>query len=437
MRRAAPNPGPLRRALVLGPLTLLVLLVVQAVSALGATQVYTGHSSGPTPDIERTGVTVILPDGAAVGPTAVGTIHFTVDGVARVGYCVDPLHRLSEGTETVAVTTSDAPADRAVAWILLNRTPSGAPTPERTAQAATAQVAVLLLRGQARASGPTDDPALNAAAGALADEALAATATPATLAVSAPAAAAGPVDVVVTGRSGTPVHLATDPAGATLSASDVVLGPDGRAVVTVTAPAGTVTVTATAPGDAVLQQVVPARAVQATVFATPVTLTARATTTVAAAATTGGPAPTVTTPTPSGGTPLGVVTAGRAPRLTITKVGPRTAVGGRIVGYVIRVTNRGDAPARDVRVTDRIPSGLVIAGRTSATLRRGTATWRVGTLAPGASRTVTIALRAAAGFAGTRSNTATATATGVGPVQARATTTFASTRPRIQPAVTG
>jgi len=431
---AASSATPARRAWVIASLAVLALLLAPIAAALGATQTYAGQAGGPTPDIERTGLALFLPGGGLAPGESAGTINTVVDGVARVGYCVDAERVLSTGTETVTVTPAPAThANRAIAWILVNRTPAGAPTAEKAQQAAAAQVAVLLLRAELDAARPTDDDALNAAAAALRDEALAATASPATLTATATATAPGGRDVVVALRGPAGATVTLSATGGTPVAPTVVLDAAGagQAVVRAAGP-GTVTVTATAPGDATLVQVDPQRERQSTVFAVPATLTVTAT---AAVTDTTTPS-TVSTPGP--GVPLGTVTqTPRAPRLAITKVGPRTARVGGVVRYVIRVTNRGSAAARNVRVTERLPRGLVIARRNYTVLRGGAPVWVVGTLRPGQSRTVVVTLRAADGLTGTRVNAAVATGTGIVPVTARAATTFRQGVPRVQPAVTG
>jgi len=440
MNRPARRPGRARRGWLAGTLTLIVLLLAQVASAMGATQTYTGTDPA-TPDLGLSGIEFFYPDGSPVtidGNTA-STINFAIDGTPRVGYCIDTTRLFSDDPEEVVLAPAAATAEnRAIAWILLNRTPTGAPTPEKSAQGAAGQLAVWLLRGQVSATTPSDEPALNAAAFALRDEALAATATAPTLAVSAPVPAAGArqVTVTVTGRPGAVATLAVNSGAGTFSAGQVTLDASGRGeVVLSTSAAGAVTVTATTAGDGDLTEVSPVEGSQGTVYATPSTLSASTTVTFTSTGTTPGPGtPTVVTPGP---TPGGVVTQTPRPRLVITKVGPRTARGGQVVRYVIRVTNRGRGVARNVRVSDRIPSGLGVARRNFTSLRNGTAVWSLGRLAPGQSRTITVSLRAALRLTGSRTNLATASATGLAPVAARAVTTFTPAPRRVQPAVTG
>ncbi|MFN0067410.1 MAG: hypothetical protein ACKVYV_07205 [Limisphaerales bacterium] len=74
------------------------------------------------------------------------------------------------------------------------------------------------------------------------------------------------------------------------------------------------------------------------------------------------------------------------PRLEIEKTGPETARLGADVGYNVVVRNVGTAIARSVVVTDTVPPGL---GGPK------TLTFDVGDLAPGASRSIPVGLKAA------------------------------------------
>src|SRR5262245_22869099 len=87
------------------------------------------------------------------------------------------------------------------------------------------------------------------------------------------------------------------------------------------------------------------------------------------------------------------------PRLTVVKTGPVSATAGSIVRYRIRVKNVGGATARNVRLSDILPKGTSVGARqlsklraTSVRISQGSVTWSLGNLAPGATRTVTIAL---------------------------------------------
>lgn len=106
-----------------------------------------------------------------------------------------------------------------------------------------------------------------------------------------------------------------------------------------------------------------------------------------------------------------VTTTVTQPALAITKKGTERmfAGGGRTIEYTITVTNTGDGVARDAKVVDTLPGGTRFVsasegGRSSA----GRVTWTLGTLAPKASRTMT--LRVEPTGIGTYTNNATASA---------------------------
>jgi uncharacterized repeat protein (TIGR01451 family) len=434
MFRTGRSRGSVARATaaLLTALVAALLLAAGQAAAAPGTQTWTGEDGGSTPDIERTGLTLFDTAGNAfITNASAGTLNFTVNGAAYTGYCVDTTEMFSTGTVPVEVTTQAPPssaATRAAAWIVLNRTVTGAPTAAKQQQAATAQVAIwLLLDGNINKSTPSADPALNAAAAALVAEAQAATATPSTLTLTAatPAAGATSTTVTVTGKPGAVVSLSAS--GGSLSSPSVTLGAGGTATVTLSvAGPGTATVTASTPGDGnfiAIDPTGPTPQPQSTIAATPSTLTASV----------GATFTQTTTPnTPVG--PAGTPT----PRLVITKKAPRRAKVLSRVKYTIVVRNPSKATARSVVLRDVIPNGLsfVTASR-ARTLRNGVITFRLGNLAPGARRTVTVTLLADASVRGRRTNVATVSAAGVRTVRARAATVFRTLARRVQPAVTG
>jgi uncharacterized repeat protein (TIGR01451 family) len=128
----------------------------------------------------------------------------------------------------------------------------------------------------------------------------------------------------------------------------------------------------------------------------------------------------------------------RRPVIAITKTAPARAVGLQRFVYTIRVRNRGRVAARNVTVTDPLPTGLTfLRSSRRATLKGGTLTIKLGTLAPGRSRVVKLTVRAAADISGRRTNTAIAKATGAPTVRAKATTVFRRAVLRQAPRVTG
>lgn len=99
--------------------------------------------------------------------------------------------------------------------------------------------------------------------------------------------------------------------------------------------------------------------------------------------------------------------------LAVTTAGsPTSLLVGGVATYVITVTNNGPATATNVIFNDLLPSGATLEGATSsqgavAPASDTTVTGNLGSLAPGASATVTIAVTPA--FLGTVTNTASVT----------------------------
>lgn len=77
------------------------------------------------------------------------------------------------------------------------------------------------------------------------------------------------------------------------------------------------------------------------------------------------------------------------PMVEISKSCPALRYVGREASFELTVTNRGDAPAFDVTVTDTIPDGLDFRSADNGGARQGNnIVWRVGTLEPGQSKTM-------------------------------------------------
>jgi uncharacterized repeat protein (TIGR01451 family) len=128
-------------------------------------------------------------------------------------------------------------------------------------------------------------------------------------------------------------------------------------------------------------------------------------------------------------------------QLKVSKTIPRRIRVGSRVGFALRVTNVGSRAARDVRVKDVPPAsmtltGLKSRGALSVRLVRGDALWRLGTLAPGASRTVRGSVRITSATPGRARNTAVATARNAAVVVREADTRVLRAR-RVLPPVTG
>jgi hypothetical protein len=103
------------------------------------------------------------------------------------------------------------------------------------------------------------------------------------------------------------------------------------------------------------------------------------------------------------------------------------------------VTNTGSVAARNVQMADVPPASLALAGLRAGTSParrvRGNAVWRLGRLAPGASRTVRGTVRIKAGTPGLKRNLVLANAANANLARDVADTRVM--RQRIAPPVTG
>ena len=86
----------------------------------------------------------------------------------------------------------------------------------------------------------------------------------------------------------------------------------------------------------------------------------------------------------------------RQPVLTITKTSTRTKLFvGQTFGYEITVTNTGDATAANTIITDTLPEGTsFVSASEGGELTETMVIWKIGDLAPNASQTVSMQLRA-------------------------------------------
>src|SRR5262249_50321108 len=82
--------------------------------------------------------------------------------------------------------------------------------------------------------------------------------------------------------------------------------------------------------------------------------------------------------------------------LSITKAGPPVVVPGNPVQYTLTVTNDGPSAAADVVVTDPTPPGLTFVSAAGACT--GAFPCNIGSLAAGASRTITATFLVPAGY---------------------------------------
>ncbi|MCZ6682566.1 MAG: DUF11 domain-containing protein [Planctomycetota bacterium] len=98
----------------------------------------------------------------------------------------------------------------------------------------------------------------------------------------------------------------------------------------------------------------------------------------------------------------------RKPALVVTKKGPAMRYLGRPAKFEITVANQGDAPARNTVLVDSRDGGKVKEVGDGGRSAGGKVTWTLGTIEPGASRTVSLTIKPTR--IGTLRNTATATA---------------------------
>lgn len=85
----------------------------------------------------------------------------------------------------------------------------------------------------------------------------------------------------------------------------------------------------------------------------------------------------------------------RKPTLQVEKTGPELRYVGRNVSYQITVTNTGDAPARDTVLVDTLPGGTqFVSASDGGNFGNGQVTWNLGTLAPRASKSVSVEIKA-------------------------------------------
>jgi uncharacterized repeat protein (TIGR01451 family) len=109
------------------------------------------------------------------------------------------------------------------------------------------------------------------------------------------------------------------------------------------------------------------------------------------------------------GVEASAVTTVREPKLAVTKTGPSNRYVGRSATFDISVQNVGDGQARDTVLMDQVPSGVdVISASEGGRISGGQVSWNLGTIAPGAGKTVQVTLKP--NQIGRLTNTATARA---------------------------
>ena len=114
----------------------------------------------------------------------------------------------------------------------------------------------------------------------------------------------------------------------------------------------------------------------------------------------------------------------RQPVLTISKTGPSKRYLGRSVAYEITVTNKGDAPARDLVIQDQLPSGVkFVSASNGGKASAGKVQWNLSSLPAGKSAKLTVTVMPVK--AGTITNSVVATATCAEGVRASVKTSIA------------
>ena len=108
------------------------------------------------------------------------------------------------------------------------------------------------------------------------------------------------------------------------------------------------------------------------------------------------------------------------PNMLLRKVGPKRVLAGRSATWRIRIVNRGPGIARNVVLRDQIPPGFAltrsriritsgdrsVVRRLSYRIRGNRIIWKLGTLKPGARRTIFVTMRSMANTRGRRVNQA-------------------------------
>jgi uncharacterized repeat protein (TIGR01451 family) len=99
------------------------------------------------------------------------------------------------------------------------------------------------------------------------------------------------------------------------------------------------------------------------------------------------------------------------PKLRVSKkASKRTINAGDTIRYRIRVRNPSEAAVRNVRVCDRLPSGLVyVSSKPKAKVSKGRNCWTVKSLKAGKRKTFKVTVRALSGTSGRKVNRVTAT----------------------------
>ena len=117
-------------------------------------------------------------------------------------------------------------------------------------------------------------------------------------------------------------------------------------------------------------------------------------------------------PNPSNNTSTAITTVNTQTNVSIVKTGtPNPVIAGNNLTYNLTVTNSGPSTATGVTITDPLPAGETFVSTTGGTFNSGndTLTDAIGTLAVGATQSITVTVTVGTSVTGTLSNTATVT----------------------------
>ena len=278
---------------------------------------------------------------------------------------------------------------------------------------------------------PTVDPAINALAARFSAIMQAGVAADpngtATIALSTGPLLGCSTTLNVTGTPGTPVLLHIDNGGV-LSTQVVIIAADGTASATVQGvPGVTVTISGSVATGGVLvradglhnpdqhtTEANQSRAAEELIFLAGAAVASASTPMTCSALIP--PVVPATNPPPPG------TTTGRAAGvLALTKTAPPSAKSGQVITYRLRVRNTGSVAVESVVVRDVLPKGMsLVSPPSGASVKNGTITWPVGTLAPGERKVLAFQVRLDRTTTGRRCNNATASGANAPTVRARA-----------------
>lgn len=414
----------------------LALLAVLASSAL-ASEPATFRLLGSSPIYSSVDVHKAAGGTVAVRPARYHYRITTAAGTTEAsGNCVDLSHYITTGRDYQVNLESALddpalgnPSFLAAGWLLSQADALIGSAADPALEAGALQVAIWQLSGQARdLDAPSSDAALNArvaelraaAAGRSVPSALAVTVNGGDTCLDTNAL------VTVTGTPGAVVDLAVTAGTGTVTPQQVTIDGTGTAQAQLRSPVvGQVTLSATMSAPTLLRATkTPGQtSPQDQLFLRPGTLDDTATHGfIDCGVFLFGPAGPGTLIAPGPTTPTAPAAPAPPAPLEITLDSPRLAAPGGLAVYTLRVTNTGTRTARGLTVAQKVSSGLrPVSAKgpkgTSAGVGRHAARWKVSSLRPGRSATLTLKVRVAKTLAGDIGHT-TASVRGIGSVRA-------------------